>query len=368
MSEAVDHGLTEEILRRVRQAGFALCGVCDAAPAERPEAFREWLEAGHAGQMAYLSEHLVARLDPRALVPGARSIVCVADRYHDGRREAGWRGGAPTGRLARYARGRDYHQVIRERLEPLAEELRNRHPGHRFRVCVDTAPLAERDHAVRAGLGRVGKHTLLIGERGAGSWLVLGAIVTTVRLSPSAPSSGDPCGACTRCIDACPTQAIRPWSLHAERCISYLTIEHAGEPAAWFRDRTDDWLFGCDACIEACPHSQATTRSRRWSVHPAYRPERSALDLGEVLRWDSAAPDAQGFSEVLRRAPVEAWKRNALLLLGGMKGRSAQARSLLEGFIDDPSQAQPLRALAKGLLVDQRAGGGAASGSDAGGS
>lgn len=350
MSDRVDHALTAEITARLREAGFAAVGVCDARPIDRPDAFRTWLQQGHAGQMAYLAEHLAARLDPDVLVPGARSIVCVADRYHDGRREAAWQGGEPTGRIARYARGRDYHQVLRERLEPIAEALRDRHPGRRFRVCVDTAPLAERDHAVRAGLGRVGKHTLLIGEGGLGSWIMLGAIMTTVRLAPSEPSRGDPCGGCTRCIDACPTQAIEPWTLHAERCISYLTIEHAGEPAAWFRDRSDDWLFGCDACIEACPHSQPTTRSRRLGTHAAYHSRRDRLPLADVLAWKADAADTLGFSDVLRRAPVDSWKRNALLLLAGMQTRSALARSLLERFASDATQPDALRALARGLV------------------
>lgn len=357
MNEPVDHALTGEILERLRTAGFALTGVCDARPVDRAEAFRAWLDAGHAGQMDWLAQHLAARLDPQVLVPGARSVVCVADRYHDGRREAAWGGGTPTGRIARYARGRDYHQVMRERLEPLAEALRDRHPGHRFRVCVDTAPLAERDHAVRAGLGRVGKHTLLIGERGAGSWLVLGAIVTTVRLAASRPASGDPCGACTRCIQACPTGAIEPWKVRAERCISYLTIEHADEPADWFRRRSDDWLFGCDACIEACPHSQATARSRGLGTHPAYAPRWSVVQLSEVLRWCEETANALDFSEVLRRAPVASWKRNALLLLGGMRHRSAQARAELTAFAEDASQPEALRSLARELSMDQRAGG-----------
>ena len=357
MSQPVDHALTAQITGRLRAAGFALVGVCDARPVERPAAFRAWVDGGHAGQMDYLREQLEIRLDPSALVPGARSIVCVADRYHDGRREAAWHGQAQAGRVARYARGRDYHAVMRERLEPLAEELRDRHAGERFRICVDTAPLAERDHAVRAGLGRIGKHTLLIGQGGAGSWLVLGAIVTTARLAPSAPAEGDPCGSCTRCIDACPTGAIEPWKIRAERCISYLTIEHAGDPAAWFRDRTDDWLFGCDACIEACPHSGATTRSRRLGAHPAYQASHARFELGEVLAWDAGAPDRLGMSEVLRRAPIDAWKRNALLLLAGMRGRSAEAGALLQSFANDTSQPEGLRALAQELLSDQRAGG-----------
>jgi len=347
VSAPANAALTHEIVARLRAAGFALVGVCDARPVDRADAFRAWLDAGHAGDMAYLAEHLDARLDPSAMVPGAKSVVCVADRYADGAPDLRRLDGLPSGRIARYARGRDYHQVLRERLEPIAEQLRDRHPGERFRVCVDTAPIAERDHAQRAGLGRVGKHTLLIGQGGAGSWLVLGAMVTTVRLAPSAPAVGDPCGACTRCIDACPTQAIEPWKVRAERCVSYLTIEHHGEPSAWFRERADDWLFGCDACIEACPHSQPTRRSRSLPLHPAYAPSRTAIDPTEALRWDAASFDALGFSEVLRRPGLDAWKRNAILLLGGARGGGASvARDALAAFAADGSQPAHLRRLA----------------------
>jgi epoxyqueuosine reductase len=304
--------LTREILGRMRRAGFALAGVCDARPIDRPEFLQAWLDAGHGGEMDWLAAHLAERIDPGVLVPGARSVVCVADRYADGRpdrREPG------HGRIARYARGGDYHAIMRERLEPVAESLRDRFPGHRFRVCVDSAPIAERDHALRAGLGRIGKHTLLIGAEGMGSWLVLGCMVTTVQLRPSAAMPGDPCGACTRCIDACPTQAIEPWKVKADRCISYLTIEHAGDPAAWFRDRTDDWLFGCDACIEACPHSQPTQRSRGLGVHPAYAGGTASLALQDVVRWQSQDWERFARHGVLRRAPLERWRRNAAMLL-----------------------------------------------------
>jgi epoxyqueuosine reductase len=240
--------------------------------------------------------------------------------------------------------------VIRERLEPLAEELRDRFPGERFRVSVDTAPIAERDHAVRAGIGRIGKHTLLIGPRGVGSWLVLGEIVTTVELAPTGAASGDPCGSCTRCIEACPTRAIEPWSVHAERCISYLTIEHRGDPAAWFRERSDDWIFGCDACIEACPHSAFTLRSRRMPVHAAYAPRHVDLDLAEVLAWDESAMEALGLSEVLRRPSLEAWHRNAILALAaaGDPGRSAQP---LRDYAARLTAPDHLRALARECLA-----------------
>ena len=311
--------LTDEILERMRQAGFALVGACEARPIDRPDLFEAWLQAGHGGEMDWLAARLAERMDPRVMVPGARSVVCVADRYSDGRADRLEPG---HGRIARYARGGDYHAIMRERLEPLAEELRDRFPGHRFRVCVDSAPIAERDHAVRAGLGRIGKHTLLIGSGGTGSWLVLGCMVTTVPLRTSAALAGDPCGACTRCIQACPTQAIEPWKVKAERCISYLTIEHAGEPADWFRSRTDDWLFGCDACIEACPHSRPTRRSRRLGANAAYAGGPASLSIQEVLQWQAADWERHAPHGVLRRAPLERWKRNAALL---QRGRSTTA-------------------------------------------
>jgi epoxyqueuosine reductase len=306
--------LRREILERLHGAGFALVGVAPAMPVDRPDAFRAWLHAGHHGEMAYLQEHLAQRLDPGVMVPGARAVICVADRYADGRPDTRPPHGSGWGRIARYARGADYHRVIRDRLEPLAVELRGRFPGERFRVCVDTAPLAERDHAVRAGLGRIGKHTLLIGRGGLGSWLVLGAMVTTVPLEPDAPQGGDPCGSCTRCIDACPTGAIEPWKVKADRCISYLTIEHQGEPAEWFRRRVDDWLFGCDACIEACPHSQWTLRSRRLPIRPEYAPRVSGFALHEVASWTPDQWRRHAHSEVLQRMPLEGWRRNARLI------------------------------------------------------
>jgi len=348
LSAAPDLALTNEILKRLREAGFARVGVCDAAPVDRADAFQAWLAAGHHGDMRYLAEHLAERLDPRVMVPGAQSVVCVADRYSDGRPDARSVDGAPTGRIARYARGRDYHAVLRERLEPIAESLRNRLPGQRFRVCVDTAPIAEREHAVRAGIGRVGKHTLVIGQGSLGSWIVLGAIVTTVRLQPSGAATGDPCGTCTRCIDACPTQAIEPWKVKADRCISYLTIEHHGDPAAWFLARSDDWLFGCDACIEACPHSQWTVKSRNTPVRTDYAAQQRDFTLEAVLRWREDDAAFQALSPVLRRPSLATWKRNALLLAAGLPADrwTEDLRAAVRACEADPSLPISVRQLA----------------------
>ncbi|MBM4114037.1 MAG: 4Fe-4S dicluster domain-containing protein, partial [Phycisphaerae bacterium] len=191
---------------------------------------------------------------------------------------------------------------------------------HWFRICVDTAPILEREHAARAGLGRIGKHTLLIGE-GAGSWLLLGVIVTTFPLiatdAAPRPASSDPCGTCTRCIDACPTQAITPWSVDATRCLSYLTIEHKGDIRPEFAARAGDWLFGCDDCQEVCPHNQPTRKSRRTGAADAYAPTHRDFDLLEILGWSESDRDAANLSAVLRRASLPMWKRNARVILDG---------------------------------------------------
>jgi epoxyqueuosine reductase len=306
------------LLARCAEHGFVLAGIADARPSAHGDAFRAWIDAGKQGAMGYLAEEIDRRIDPRVLVPGAASVLCVADRYADGRpdRRVPWEGS-----VARYARGEDYHGVIRARLDSLAEELRRLHPAHRFRVCVDTAPLLEREHAERAGLGRIGKHTLLIGARGAGTWIVIGALVSTLpfaalRADGLVPGSdaGDPCGSCTACIDACPTGAIEPWSVDGRTCISAVTIEQAGEVDPAVAGRMAGWIFGCDLCQEACPHSRPTRRSRALGTHEAYRAHWPAqLPLADVLGWSEADMERLRLNAVLRRADLSTWRRNAAL-------------------------------------------------------
>ena len=320
--DEIDHALTREILATLAGAGFALYGICRAQETSHRAHFTQWLAEVGCGEMTYLTQHIEQRMNPQEFVPTARSIICVADRYSGGKSDPIHHNVSPRGRIARYARGRDYHLVIRERLEPIADDLRKRFPGNRFRVCVDTAPILEREHAQRAGLGRVGKHTLLIGEQSVGSWIVLGEIVTSLNLAPSEPVAGDPCATCTRCIDACPTQAIEPWKLHPERCISYLTIEHRSAPAKWFENRSDDWLFGCDACVEACPHSQPSQRSARVKPNANYDARHSDFDLADVLQWTESSQAALKLSKALLRAKLSMWKRNALLIVSGTSPQS----------------------------------------------
>lgn len=355
------------VLARCARHGFALAGIADARPSSRAAEYRAWIESGRHGAMAYLAEALERRLDPGVLVPGARSVLCVADRYADGRPDRRVPG---FGRIARYARGEDYHVVIRARLEALAEELLEAFPNERFRVCVDTAPVLEREHAERAGLGRIGKHTLLIGPAGMGSWLLLGVVVSTLELAPvradgravgagpgGAADDADPCGTCTRCIDACPTGAIVPWSVDASRCVSALTIEDRGSVAEWFAGRTEDWLFGCDACQEACPHAQPTVRSRGLGAHEAYRAHRTGIPILEVLGWTEDDWEAAQLNGVLRRAGAAMWRRNAALAAGGVladPGAPAEVRDDLRARLSamalDRSEAPEVQAAARASL------------------
>ena len=305
--------MTAKVLERCRDHGFALAGVCDAEPTAHPEAVRDWIARGAHGSMAWLEARIDERLDPDVYVPGASSIICVADRYHDGQHEARDPEASPRGRVARYAQGRDYHKVIKKRLVSIAKVLQTEHSDHQFRPCVDTAPLLEREHAMRAGLGLVGKHTLLI-EPGVGSWMLLGAIVTTLPLAPTPRiDRPDPCGACTRCIDACPTDAISPFSVDASRCIAYTTIEHRGDVEPELADRTGAWLFGCDVCQEACPHGDRSPRRGLPAVNPAYETRHDSFDLLDVLGWTPERSLELLAGTAARRATLAMWKRNALV-------------------------------------------------------
>jgi epoxyqueuosine reductase len=336
---------TQRILARCRSLGFALAGVCEALPTSHEREFRTWLDDGKHGEMAYMARHTAAWLDPRELLPGARSIICVADRYPGVESKANVRHhnranrakmDAQSGRIARYARGEDYHVVMKKRLHTLCDELRGQFPDHQFRACVDTAPLMEREHAQRAGLGAVGKHTLLIDrDHGHGSWLLLGEIVTTLPLNGSASQTGeDPCGSCTRCIDACPTGAITPWSVNATKCISYLTIEHRSAIDEQFHEAMGDWVFGCDICQEVCPHNQPTRRAKTATAQPAYAPRRSSLRLLDILQW-TASDRREAFARSpMKRARLDMMKRNAIIAANNAIARGQGSTELADALKD----------------------------------
>ena len=337
--------IADWILQRCRELGFARAGIARAEPTWYEKELRAWLAAGRHGEMAYLKRHEELLIDPARFVEGARSLICVADWYGE---EATERrsDGATEGRIARYAKGDDYHIVMKRRLHALCDELKERHPREIFRGCVDTAPLLEREHAQRAGLGAVGKHTLLI-ERGVGSWLLLGEIVTTLELDASQPARPDPCGSCTRCIDACPTGAITPWSVDATKCISYLTIEHRSIVNDSLFPGAGDWIFGCDICQEVCPHNgpRKGPRKNALAIHEAYAPRRDGFDLLEILNWAEADRRAAFARSALKRAKLSMMKRNTIIVAGNvlMESDHPALRARIEALADDESEDELVR-------------------------
>lgn len=239
--------LTAAVKRRAGELGFLACGITDPSPVQDGERLDRWLAQGYAGVMRYLHRQARKRKDPRLIIPGAQSVVVVLDNYYNGDPDPG-----PVPRVARYARGQDYHTVVRQRMEPIAELLRE-HGATIAHTFTDSGPVPERALALRAGLGWIGKNTMLI-RPGAGSFFFIGTIFTDLKLEQDNEVITDHCGSCTRCLDACPTGAlVAPGELDATRCISYLTIEQKGPIPEPLAERLDGWVFGCDVCNEVCP-------------------------------------------------------------------------------------------------------------------
>ncbi|MCE2881857.1 MAG: tRNA epoxyqueuosine(34) reductase QueG [Planctomycetaceae bacterium] len=363
MSPAADrrHALREAVEAEAHALGFALVGVARATETARRAELERWLAEGKHGEMSWLAERAAEMCDVRTLLQGARSVICVADRYHDGRPDR-VPAGTPRGRIARYARGKDYHLVVRDRMRRLARFVREQAPGCDTRLAHDIHPVLEREQAARALLGAIGKHTLLI-RPALGSYFLLGEIVTDADIAPSdeAPRAGrrsvsdDVCGSCTRCIDACPTRAITPWSVDATRCISYLTIEHRGEIPAEFFGSTGDWWFGCDICQEVCPHSQQTRASRRTGAHDAYGARLDSVDLLEVLGWTEEDRARLVVSSALKRATLAMMKRNALLALASVARANAalamQATARAAEIEGNTEEDEVVRAAARQLQL-----------------
>jgi epoxyqueuosine reductase len=239
--------------------------------------------------------------------------------------------------------------VIKRRLHQLCDELRADHSGASFRAFTDTAPVLEREYAARAGLGWTGKHTLIIHPR-VGSYMLLGGILTTLDIAFSEPIP-DHCGTCTRCIDACPTDAISPYSVDASRCIAYLTIERRPPIDPAFHEAIGGWLFGCDICQEVCPHNSA--RAAPDPVAPEYAPRRASFDLLGVLNWSDDDRRAAFESSALKRATLAMMKRNALIVggneLASDPGFLARARELAADQREHPVVRQTASAVLQRL-------------------
>ena len=294
--------------RRVKakalELGFDQVGIASARPLdEEGDRLREWLSRGYQAGMAWMERDPDRRIDPGRVLPGVRSVIAVAQNYYT---PASHLQDREHGKISRYAWGDDYHDIVGERLHTLMDWLTTEFPDSRSKLYVDTGPVMDKVWAQHAGIGWEGKHTNVI-SRDFGSWIFLGELLTTLELDPDEPAL-DRCGSCTRCIDACPTQAIvEPYVVDSNLCISYLTIEHRGEIGADLAAAFDGWVYGCDICQDVCPWN------RKFAEETAVRGfaprEGNAAPL--LTEWETMTDDA--FRSRFRGSPVKRAKREGLL-------------------------------------------------------
>ena len=321
--------LTVALKAEALRLGFDLVGACQAVPPPGFERFRQWLEAGCAGEMRYMADRFEAYQHAGHVLDGARSILMLAMSY---RTVEPSEPAAGQGRVSRYAWGDDYHDLIRARLRRLADFHGEQCPGVKVRGVVDTAPLLEREFAKLAGLGWIGKNTLLLNRR-LGSWLFLAALLTGEELDYDEPFEGGHCGTCRACIDACPTGAlVEPYLLDARKCISYLTIELRASVPSELRAATAGWLFGCDVCQDVCPWNRKARVTGEESFQPLAG--MNPVELAELFLLDESA-----FRRRFRKTPL--WRprrrgllRNAALILGSRPTEPGR-RGLTHGLNDE---------------------------------
>ncbi|MFC7338003.1 tRNA epoxyqueuosine(34) reductase QueG [Haloferula chungangensis] len=294
-----------DIKNLARELGFDDCRIAKAKEATHADSFRQWVDDGAHGEMAWLERTPERRCDPREVLPGCRSVVTLALNYYPG-------SNPPTGwRIARYAWSEDYHDIVEKKLKQLNEAMVAL--GGTQRYYVDTGPVLERDFATDAGLGWNGKSTVQI-HRHLGTWFFLAELLTTLDLPADEPF-GDHCGKCTRCIDACPTHAItQPHRVDARRCISYLTIENKGSIPEEFRRAIGDRLYGCDECLEVCPWNRFAKLSNEARFH-------ARESIFELKTRDILSLTREDFSRLFSKSPIKRIKlprliRNACVVLG----------------------------------------------------
>ncbi len=287
---------TSELRKRTLAEDFDLVGIASAEPASTAGRFERWLSDGMHGGMSYMAETATQRSDPRHLLDDCRSVVMVGMSYRSSHPASDTHSPGNRVWISRYAWGRDYHRIFKKRLVRLGRWLEKTHPGSAWRAVVDTAPLLEREWAARAGLGWIGKNTMLL-NRKLGSELFLGALLTDLELQPDAPTT-DHCGKCTACLDACPTDAFtEPYILDARRCVGYLTIEHRDEIPDDLSPAMGDMVAGCDRCNEVCPW----TRKAPADLHPEFAP---AEHRYRPLLTDLEALDEQGWKLWRQASPL----------------------------------------------------------------
>lgn len=328
------HALAAQVRALSRQLGFQRCGITGVELGQDQEHLRSWLAEGLYGSMDWMARHADMRSRPAELIPGTLRVISVGLDYGRNDSDAAWATLANGERayVARYALGRDYHKLMRKRLQTLARRLQEQVGPMGHRVFVDSAPVLERALARNAGLGWIGKHTCLI-DRHGGSWFFLGEIYVDIPLPVDTPASAH-CGSCVRCIDVCPTQAIiAPHRLDARRCIAYLTIEHEGPIPIELRKPIGNRIFGCDDCQLVCPWNKFARRTDE----PDFR-ARNDLDvatLPQLFAWDEAEFLTRTEGSPIRRSGHQRWLRNIAVALGNAPSSPAVLEALASRREDD---------------------------------
>jgi epoxyqueuosine reductase len=336
--------LTAALRGQAGALGFELVGFCPAVAPGGINRFQEWLRRGYVGEMRYLDERAAAYAHPDTVLQGVRSLVVLGAAYRTQEPRAHRAGEA---RVSRYAWGDDYHDVVHDRLRRLAGFLKELLPAARVRGVVDTAPLMEREFARLAGLGWIGKNTLVL-NRDWGSWFFLSVLLTDAELVYDAPHETEHCGTCRACLDACPTRAfVEPYVLDARRCISYLTIESQSSIPMALRPQVQDWVFGCDICQEVCPWNHRAPRTRE----PAFEPDsdRHPVDLVGLFDLDEAGFRRRFRHTALWRAKRRGFLRNAAIVLGNQRDAAA-VPALVRGLSDEDPMVRGASAWALGQV------------------
>lgn len=302
--------LTQALKNKAYELGFSFCGVAEARflDEEAPR-LDHWLTRGYNSGMTYMANYFEMRLDPRILLPGAHSVVSLAFNYFPNQTQPE----EVPYKISKYAYGLDYHEVIHKKLNHLAHFLRQSVGDIHVRTFVDSAPVLERAWAVQAGIGWIGRNSMLISRRN-GSFFFLAELITDLRLEFDAPSGGNYCGNCSRCVDACPTEAIKDFTIDASRCLSYLTIELKDEFSPATKGSYGKWIFGCDICQDVCPWNRFSSPH----AQPGLTPLPGLLELG-AIDWEQMSEDS--FRQIFRhsaikRAKFRGLKRNINFLKG----------------------------------------------------
>jgi epoxyqueuosine reductase len=315
-------GVADDIRQKAFELGLDLVGITDASAidAEQIALLTDWLKRRYAGQMSYMLRNFAKRIEPARLLEGAQSVICVGLNYKPP--TGATRSAEPAGRIANYAWYEDYHVFIKNRLRKLAYHVRSLvGRNFEFKICVDSAPVAERSLAARAGLGFIGKNHMLINPD-LGPQIFLGEVITELRLETNEPIAGR-CRGCDKCMKACPTGALRDdGQFDASRCISYLTIEHKDEIPADLTGKLGYRLFGCDECVLACPYQQKgpVCKNGQFKFHN----DRARLDLSEILSLSAESFEAKFANSPIKRLGLERLKRNARVVLKNMATGSTE--------------------------------------------